>query len=291
MDIKQEISSSISAYDFFGWKLEKWKQYSLKYHPDMPEGDIEVFKQLNNLKELVFKDVNIDLKDCKLTRIINYDFDSTTYLTNRGTYFVIARNASFNSNVERSYKQLSSIHSNPSLNQLYPFYPKPINFRKLNGRNCFEYQIKTKHISLDEMKNVYFQNGLPKEHIYWIIRRITVALHALHSQDLFITRLDPKSIIVSPEEHNVKIINLSNVKNRYSKFKDNRYTVPCKEHDISLCEDLIKFMVGPDTGDIPKSIFSSYQLKDVLSIYDKFGEILEKQPGGRKYSELILWDK
>ncbi len=28
MDIKQEINSFISAYDFFGWNLQKWKQYS-----------------------------------------------------------------------------------------------------------------------------------------------------------------------------------------------------------------------------------------------------------------------
>lgn len=306
------IKSCTCAYDFFGFDLALWKKFALKYHPDRnsdPETKL-VFQLGAELKEKVPKELPkpVVIGRCELKAISRFNFESITYQIDNKLNFVIAYDLKTSSFVEASYNIGIKLSKPPPklevLHETVKFsFPEVSTLTKVNGRFGYVEHVPTNRVvTIQQLKNQYFPEGVPRAHIYWIMRKLLLALWYIHESGYAHCGINPKSILVMPKEHNVmfngygsfRLLNYQKVWMRPSLYKNFQLetTTVTTKLDFHSCKELMKYMVGKNTEHIPSEIFDVFDSGlSVDQMYETLGKLFIKFHGPREYKELKLWDK
>ena len=144
-----------------------------------------------------------------------------------------------------------------------------------------------------------YSNGLPVEHVCWILERLLSVLGFLHYNKIIHANIEPGNIIVRPEDHNVFLIDFlfaipnANTTNETYSCLNEPYSAPevklkkrpIPASDIYSIGKSMLFLLG---GDVDNNKFPSHIDKRISSF---LAELIEPSPLRRAKDAWILWHR
>ena len=180
--------------------------------------------------------------------------------SNNIVYLKIPINSSDDNLIKNECKILSSLK-----HQSMPYI---IDVAKVNSKTSIIMK-EIKGISMIELLKEY-PNGIPEEHVMWMLERLLSSVGYLHSNCIVHGNIKPDNIMINKDNHNVSLTGFSfaildaNKDSAQYKIKNKYYTAPEVRKDVkvlpssdiySIGKIAIKLLGGDVvTGEIPDSV-------------------------------------
>ena len=235
-EIYEELLKAKRPIDFFGdvqteTELKKiFKQYAKCVHPDIVKEDekyiaSEAFMLLNNLCNLGIKELEDGIYSITNPVEMYNHMDAMFEITVGGNSFKFYEYV-YEGEVADVYKGASSddivylkVAADPQDNELIDTEFEILSTLRHQSFPYVEREIlvndskailtrEIKGITMPELMEQY-KNGVPAEHVMWMLERLLSAVGYLHSNFVVHGNIKPENIVINKENHNVSLLGFS----------------------------------------------------------------------------------
>lgn len=325
-DLKILIENATRPIHIFGEITEvelnkKWRQLSKLVHPDSYinteylELAEHLFIKLHTMYEQAKKEFNTGIYNVfdtlKLYSQMNYLFEISLGSNNykfyehycegevaniyKGTngkeiiYLKVAIENADNDLIDKEYEALKKLN-----HQSIPVVETNL---KINNLSAFIMK-EVVGLTVEELME-YFPNGVPPEHVMWILERLLGVLGYLHSNYIVHGNIKPEHIIINLEKHNATILGFSmsileaNKDDSKYMIKNDNYSSPEIDINARVLPNADIYSVGKIAiqllgGDIKSNGMPIHVNKNIR---DFIRTLVDSNPRTRNNDAWELWDE